>query len=233
MSTPKRSSWLPYDLGGVLGEGVATLLAEDRRPVVLIAQVGVARKIELRDTALTNVRAVGAGDAEHVEADVLAEIRPMVSWSSVRYREVTVDDEAAAERSRCGRQCRSRTLSCRCRCPRRRGTCRRHRRAQTSRYARIHVAELGPDLVAISAVPVDFDVIIVTVEDPAQSVVVIDCRKLPLASLQVRLRDQEPASSADWLMRLAGMILPAKAVRAVPSILPVNGSKIVGVASGC
>src|SRR5262245_2020533 len=49
------------DLGGVDVAGETLIVAGDRGPVVLVAQGGVVRNVELRETALANVRAVGSG----------------------------------------------------------------------------------------------------------------------------------------------------------------------------
>jgi hypothetical protein len=62
------------ELGCILGEGVAALFAKDRSPVVLIPQIGIGRKVELRSSALTNIRAIGARDSENVETNVLTVI---------------------------------------------------------------------------------------------------------------------------------------------------------------
>ena len=88
---------MPVELGGVLSECVATLFPEDRRPVVLIPQIGIGCKIELWSTALTNVRAIGARDSENVETNVLPVIGRNSLVASVCYREVSVDDYVVAK----------------------------------------------------------------------------------------------------------------------------------------
>src|SRR5262245_25565643 len=88
---------LPRDLGGVDVAGETLIVAVDGRPVVLVAQGGVVRNVELWETALANVRAVGSWNAQHLRTDILAKIRTVCDMVHPRETKDAVNDEVTAD----------------------------------------------------------------------------------------------------------------------------------------
>ncbi len=64
-------SLVPIQIGAV---GVQLIVAYHRAPVVHVAKRGIAGDVENRETALPGVGAVGAGNLENIETNVLSKI---------------------------------------------------------------------------------------------------------------------------------------------------------------
>src|SRR5262245_40107249 len=88
---------LLLDLCGVDVAGETLIIAVDRRPSVLVAQGGVVRNVELRETALADVRTVGSWNAQHIRTDILAKIRTMRDMVHPGETKNAVNDEVAAD----------------------------------------------------------------------------------------------------------------------------------------
>src|SRR5262249_34438688 len=88
---------IPIYLRRVLRKSVAAFIAEDRAPVILVAQTRVVI-CDLWEPALSNVRTVSSANAQNIQTDVLPEVGAGCLVMAVRDREVTVNKEATAER---------------------------------------------------------------------------------------------------------------------------------------
>src|SRR5687768_10851821 len=161
---PEADVMAPEYLRRILREGVAALITEDRTPVVLIAQTRVA-ECDLREPALANVSAVGSRNAQNFQADVLPEVGACRLVMAIRDREVTVNEETVAERP-CvthGSDIRTRN-ACAAAAITDAGAAGRAER-ELPGHVSVHVTELEPDLVVLSAVPIDLRVVIVTIKE--------------------------------------------------------------------
>ena len=85
----------------VVGGGETPVIAECRVPSFGVANIGKTGDAEHRESAAAQIRRiVGAGDAEHVRADVSAEVRRLPILTHACETDIAVHHERGRERQR-------------------------------------------------------------------------------------------------------------------------------------